>query len=107
MSKIKSLIIQCLITGLIFTIVCSCVNRTDIIEIVIISNNLFVNIFERVIRLFFDLLHGIKRMDVPLVMVVEFLIFLAYDGKLEANSDIEKELFASAIDQLKEQFSFN
>ena len=60
---------------------------------------------ERVIRLFFDLLHGIKRMDVPLVMVVEFIIFLAYDGKLEANSDIEKELFASAIDQLKERFN--
>ena len=45
-------------------------------------------------------------MDVPLVMVVEFIIFLAYDGKLEANSDIEKELFASAIDQLKERFNF-
>ena len=60
---------------------------------------------ERVIRLFFDLLHGIKRMDVPLVMVVEFIIFLAYDGKLDANSDIEKELFASAIDQLKERFN--
>ena len=62
-------------------------------------------IFQRVIRLFFDLLHGIKQMDVPLVMVVEFIIFLAYDGKLEANSDIEKELFASAIDQLKERFN--
>ena len=40
------------------------------------------------------------------MMVVEFLIFLAYDGKLEANSDIERELFASAIDQLKEGFNF-
>ena len=38
-------------------------------------------------------------------MVVEFMIFLAYDGKLEAKSDVEKELFASAIDQLKERFN--
>ena len=66
-----------------------------------------MNVFERVVRLFFDLLHGIKRMDVTLIMVIEFMIFLAYDGKLEANSDIEKELFASAIDQLKEGFKLN
>ena len=44
-------------------------------------------------------------MDVPLVMVVEFLIFLAYDGKLEADSDLEKELFASALEQIKEGFN--
>lgn len=55
-----------------------------------------------VVRLFFDLLHGIKRMDVPLIMVLEFAIFLGYDGKLEQNSDMEKELFKSAIGQLKE-----
>ena len=59
-----------------------------------------------VVRLFFDLLHGLKRMDVPLIMVVEFAIFLGYDGQLEQNSDMEKELFSSAIDQLKERFSF-
>ena len=41
-------------------------------------------------------------MDVPLIMVVEFVIFLGYDGQLEQNSDMEKELFESAIDQLKE-----
>ena len=44
-------------------------------------------------------------MDVPLVMVVEFAIFLAYDGKLEADSDLEKELFASALEQIKERFN--
>ena len=60
---------------------------------------------ESVVRLFFDLLHGIKRMDVPLVMVIEFVIFLGYDGQLEHNSDMEKELFTSAIDQLKERFN--
>ena len=43
-------------------------------------------------------------MDVPLVMVIELMIFLGFDGKLEANSDMEKELFASALDQLKERF---
>ena len=44
-------------------------------------------------------------MDVPLITVIEFMVFLGYDGKLEANSDMEKELFLSAIDQLKERFS--
>ena len=37
--------------------------------------------------------------------VIEFMVFLGYDGKLEANSDMEKELFLSAIDQLKERFT--
>merc|ERR1712150_55937 len=62
----------------------------------------YSNFHYRVIRLFFDLLHGIKRMDVPLMTVIEFMVFLGYDGKLEANSEMEKELFLSAIDQLKE-----
>ena len=44
-------------------------------------------------------------MDVPLTMAIEFMVFLGYDGKLEANSELEKELFLSAIDQLKERFS--
>ena len=61
-------------------------------------------IYERVVRLFFDLLHGIKRMDVPLIMMLEFMVFLGYDGKLDANSDMEKDLFSSALDQLKERF---
>ena len=61
-------------------------------------------IYARVVRLFFDILHGIKRMDVPLIMVLELLIFLGFDGKLEANSEMEKDLFLSAIDQLKERF---
>lgn len=65
---------------------------------------LSINIFESTLRLFFDLLHGIKRMDVPLVMVVEFIILLGFDGQLE-QSDLEKELFTSAIDQLKERFN--
>ena len=58
-----------------------------------------MHIFESVLRLIFDLLHGIKRMDVPLMMVLEFTILLGYDGQLE-QSDMEKELFNSAIDQL-------
>ena len=44
-------------------------------------------------------------MDVPLITVIEFMVFLGYDGKLEANSELEKELFLSAIDQFKERFS--
>ena len=62
-----------------------------------------MNIVKRVVRLFFDVLHGIKRMDVPLIMVVEFMVFLAYDGKLESDSDVEKELFSLAINQFKER----
>ena len=63
--------------------------------------------YERAVRLFFDLLHGIKRIDVPLIMMLEFMVFLGYDGKLDANSDMEKDLFASALDQLKERFIIN
>ena len=59
-----------------------------------------------VVRLWFDLLHGIKRMDVPLMMVLEFAILLGYDGQLDQNSDMEKELFASAMEQLKERFNY-
>ena len=44
-------------------------------------------------------------MDVPLIMVVELMVFLAYEGKLESNSDMEKELFTSAINQFKERSS--
>ena len=62
-------------------------------------------IFQSVLRLFFDLLHGIKRVDVPLIMVVEFLVFLGYDGQLKSNSDMEKDLFKSAINQLKERYN--
>ena len=43
-------------------------------------------------------------MDVPLIMMLEFMIFLGYDGKLDANSDMEKDLFCSALEQLKEGF---
>ena len=68
---------------------------------------LLIDTCESVVRLLFDILHGIKRMDVPLMMVLEFAILLGYDGQLEQNSDMEKELFTSAIDQLKERFKFN
>ena len=43
-------------------------------------------------------------MDVPLIMVMEFAILLGFDGQLDQNSDMEKELFTSAIEQLKERF---
>ena len=53
------------------------------------------------VRLFFDILHGIDRADIPLVIALEFVILLGYDGQLKQNSDLEKELFQSGIDQLK------
>ena len=80
------------------------------------------------VRLFFDVLHGLKPTDVPLITVVEFAIFLGYEEKLEVRPEqdsededdsdgekdsdeenelfSEKELFESAIDQLKERFSY-
>ena len=40
------------------------------------------------------------------MLVIEFMILLGYDGQLEmGNSDMEKELFVSAVDQLKESFN--
>ena len=45
-------------------------------------------------------------MDIPLMMVLEFAILLGYDGQLDQNSDMEKELFASAMEQLKKRFNF-
>ena len=46
-------------------------------------------------------LHGIDRADIPLVIALEFAILLGYDGQLKQNSEMEKELFQSGIDQLK------
>ena len=54
---------------------------------------------ECVVRLFFDILHGIERKDIPLAIALEFAIFLGFDGQLKQNSDMEKELFESAMDQ--------
>ena len=59
------------------------------------------NISESTVRLLFDILHGIKRMDVPFAIALKFAILLGFDGQLE-DSDMENELFTSAIDQLKE-----
>ena len=53
------------------------------------------------VRLFFDLLHGIERKDVSLVNALEFAVVLGYDGQLKQNSNMEKELFGITIKQLK------
>ena len=62
-----------------------------------------MNICESVVRLYFDLLHGMQREDVPLMTILPFMVFLGYEGKLEANSNIEKDLFLSAVQQFKER----
>ena len=54
------------------------------------------------VRLFFDILHGIDRADVPLVIALEFAILLGYDGQLEQKSGMETDLFQSVMDQLKQ-----
>ena len=57
---------------------------------------------EGVVRLFFDILHGIERKDIPLVIALEFAILLGFDGQLKQNSDMEMELFESAMNQFRE-----
>ena len=64
-----------------------------------------MNICESAVRLYFDLLHGMQRKDVPLKTILPFMVFLGYEGKLEANSDMEKDFFLSAVQQLKERFN--
>ena len=59
-------------------------------------------LIKSVMRLFFDILHGIDRADVPLVIALEFAVFLGYDGQLVQNSGLEMDLFDSVIDQLKQ-----
>ena len=53
-----------------------------------------------VIRLFFDILHGIDRADVPFIVALEFAVFLGYDGQLEQKSGMETDLFQSVMEQL-------
>ena len=52
-------------------------------------------------RLFYDILHGIDRTNIPLVVALEFAILLGHDGQLNKNTDLEKELFKSTIEQFK------
>ena len=56
---------------------------------------------ESVIKLFLDILHGLKITEVNFIVAIEFAIFLGYDGQLKQNSELEMELFASVINQLK------
>ena len=60
-----------------------------------------IQTLKSVVKLFFDLLHGITISDVTFIVALEFAIFLGYDGQLQQNSDMETELFASVIEQLE------
>lgn len=53
------------------------------------------------VKLFFDVLHGLKIDGIFFITALEFAIFIGYDGQLKQNSDLEMELFASVIEQLK------
>ena len=52
-------------------------------------------------KLFLDILHGIKITDVTFMVALEFAIFVGFDGQLKQDSVMEMELFASVIEQLK------
>ena len=77
------------------------IHLNDLVELKV----LYLCIVESVVQLYFDILHGIKQKDVPLTTVVEFAVFLGYDGQLQQNSSMEEELFRSVIDQLEERFN--
>ena len=47
------------------------------------------------------MLHGIKMSDVTFVVALELAVFLGFDGQLKQKSDLEMELFASIVEQLK------
>ena len=53
------------------------------------------------LKLFFDILHGIPITGITFIVALEFAIFLGYDGQLQQNSDLEMELFTSVIEQMK------
>lgn len=53
------------------------------------------------VKLLFDILHGIKVSDVTLVVALEFAVLVGFDGQLKQNSDLEMELFTSVVEQLK------
>ena len=53
------------------------------------------------VKLFFDILHGIKVSDITFVVALEFAVLLGFDGQLKQNSDLEMELFTSIVEQLK------
>ena len=52
------------------------------------------------VRLFFDVLHGIDRADVPLMIALEFAVFLGFDGQLKQDSGMETDLFLSRDSKL-------
>ena len=55
-----------------------------------------------VVKLFFDVLHELEVKDVTLPVALEFAIFLGFDGQLKQHSELEMELFISAIKQLRQ-----
>ena len=96
MKKIRNSITQCFIIGRVF-IQEFVLWKSDLTK----KYGIVIKPDESVVRLFFDILHGIDRADIPLVVALEFAILLGYDGQLKQNSDMEMELFQSTIDQLK------
>ena len=61
----------------------------------------FILTHSRVVKLFFDILHGLTVNDVPLITAIEFAILLGFDGQLKQGSVLEMELFTSIIEQMK------
>ena len=93
MRRTSNLIIQCFTIG-------RSLQCTTCILCEFSQNRCIQTLTHSVVRLFFDILHGIDRADVPLVIALEFAIFLGYDGQLEQKSGMETDLFESVIDQL-------
>ena len=67
-NEIKNSIIQCFIIGRVY---------------LSLGNNITNEVILSVVRLFFDILHGIDRSNIPLIVALEFAILLGFDGQLK------------------------
>ena len=95
MRRINNSITPCFISG---KLELYSITSTYLTELNYLKN--FILTSESVLKLFFDILHGIRVSDVTVIVALELAIFLGYDGQLKQNSDMEKELFTSTIEQL-------
>ena len=56
--------------------------------------------YQRTVRIFYDILHGIKQNDVNLGEALELGILIGFDGQLEQNSEMEKSILQCVLSGL-------
>ena len=91
----KSSTTQCFTTGLV----------SDVTELQKTPKSLSKPIL-RTVKTFYNLLHGLPQPEVSLGTALELAILLGYDGQLEQDTETEKEILESIIEQLKRSIYF-